>query len=40
MTQPHLNEVLNGNISKFSFDALMALAQRAGIKVAIAIERV
>jgi predicted XRE-type DNA-binding protein len=38
MTQPHLNEVLNGNISKFSLDALMALAQRAG--VAIAIERV
>jgi predicted XRE-type DNA-binding protein len=38
VTQPHLAEVLNGKLSKFSLDALMALAQRGGIKVASAIE--
>jgi predicted XRE-type DNA-binding protein len=40
VTQPRLNDLLNGDISKFSLDALMSLAQRAGIKVRIAAEKV
>jgi predicted XRE-type DNA-binding protein len=40
VTQPRLNDLLNGKISKFSLDALVGLAQRAGIKVRIAAEKV
>jgi predicted XRE-type DNA-binding protein len=32
ITQPRLNELLTGMIDKFSLDALMALADRAGLK--------
>jgi predicted XRE-type DNA-binding protein len=40
ITQPRLNELLTGKINKFSLDALIALAQRAGIKVSVSIEKV
>lgn len=40
ITQPRLNDLLTGKISKFSLDALMALASRAGLKVGVAIEKV
>jgi predicted XRE-type DNA-binding protein len=32
VTQPRLNGLLNGKINKFSLDALVALAQRAGLQ--------
>jgi predicted XRE-type DNA-binding protein len=35
ITQPRLNDLLQGKINKFSLDALMTLAARAGIKVKI-----
>jgi len=35
ITQPRLNDLLNGKISKFSLDTLMTLATRAGLKVKI-----
>ena len=35
ITQPRLNDLLNGKINKFSLDALMTLATRAGLKVKI-----
>jgi predicted XRE-type DNA-binding protein len=37
ITQPRLNELLRGRISAFSLDALMALTNRAGLMVKIAI---
>jgi predicted XRE-type DNA-binding protein len=37
ITQPRLNELLKGKLSAFSLDALMALADRAGFVVKIAI---
>jgi predicted XRE-type DNA-binding protein len=37
ITQPRLNELLKGRISRFSLDALMALADHAGLMVKIAI---
>jgi predicted XRE-type DNA-binding protein len=37
ITQPRLNELLKGRISRFSLDALMVLAPRAGLTVKIAI---
>jgi predicted XRE-type DNA-binding protein len=37
ITQPRLNELLKGRISRFSLEALMALADRAGLTVKIAI---
>jgi predicted XRE-type DNA-binding protein len=40
ITQPRLNDLLTGKISKFSLDALIALASRAGLKIEIAIEKV
>jgi predicted XRE-type DNA-binding protein len=40
ITQPRLNELLTGKINKFSLDALIGLAQRTGIKVSVAIEKV
>jgi predicted XRE-type DNA-binding protein len=35
ITQPRLNDLLTGKINKFSLDALMTLATRAGLKVKI-----
>ena len=33
ITQPRLNDLLHGKINKFSLDALLTLATRAGLKV-------
>jgi len=33
VTQPRLNDLLRGRIGKFSLDALVALAARAGLAV-------
>jgi len=35
ITQPRLNDLLKGKINKFSLDALLTLATRAGLKVRI-----
>lgn len=35
ITQPRLNDLLHGKINKFSLDALLNLATRAGLKVSI-----
>lgn len=35
ITQPRLNDLLQGKIGKFSLDTLMTLATRAGLKVKI-----
>jgi predicted XRE-type DNA-binding protein len=35
ITQPRLNDLLHGKINKFSLDALLILATRAGLKVKI-----
>ena len=35
ITQPRLNDLLKGKISKFSLDTLLTLATRAGLKVKI-----
>jgi predicted XRE-type DNA-binding protein len=39
ITQPRLNDLLRGRISKFSLDALVALAARAGLTLRIEISR-
>lgn len=39
LTQPRMNDLLRGRIAKFSLDALMNIADRAGLKVRIAIGR-
>jgi predicted XRE-type DNA-binding protein len=39
VTQPRLNDLLQGKINKFSLDALLTLASRAGLKVKINIGR-
>jgi predicted XRE-type DNA-binding protein len=39
LTQPRLNELLRGRITKFSLDALMKLAGRAGLSVRVQIMR-
>jgi predicted XRE-type DNA-binding protein len=39
LTQPRLNDLLRGRIAKFSLDALMALAGRAGLSVRVQIMR-
>jgi predicted XRE-type DNA-binding protein len=39
VTQPRLNDLLCGRISKFSLDALSVLAERAGLSVRVQIER-
>jgi predicted XRE-type DNA-binding protein len=39
VTQPRLNDLLRGRIGKFSLDALVALAARAGLTVRIEISR-
>jgi len=37
ITQPRLNDLLQGKINKFSLDALLNLATRAGLKVSVEI---
>jgi len=39
VTQPRLNDLLRGRIGKFSLDALILLAERAGLSVRVQIER-
>jgi predicted XRE-type DNA-binding protein len=39
LTQPRMNDLLRGRIDKFSLDALMNLAARAGLAVRVAIVR-
>nr|WP_294545995.1 XRE family transcriptional regulator [uncultured Rhodopila sp.] len=39
VTQPRLNDLLRGRINRFSLDALIGLAQRAGLTVHLEIER-
>ena len=35
LTQPRLNDLLQGHISKFSLDALVSIAVNAGLKVTV-----
>ena len=39
LTQPRLNDLLRGRIDKFSLDALLNLASRAGLTVRLEVER-
>lgn len=39
LTQPRMNDLLRGRIDKFSLDALMNLATRAGLSVHVAVVR-
>jgi predicted XRE-type DNA-binding protein len=39
VTQPRLNDLLRGRINRFSLDALIGLAQRAGLTVHMEITR-
>ena len=39
LTQPRLNDLLRGRIGKFSLDALMEIAGRAGLSVRVEILR-
>ncbi|MFL4967464.1 MAG: helix-turn-helix domain-containing protein [Xanthobacteraceae bacterium] len=39
LTQPRLNDLLRGRINKFSLDALMMLATKAGLSVRVKIVR-
>ena len=39
VTQPRLNDLLRGRVGKFSLDALILLAERAGLSVRVQIER-
>ncbi len=39
VTQPRLNDLLRGRIGKFSLDALVALAARAGLAVNMEVTR-
>jgi predicted XRE-type DNA-binding protein len=39
LTQPRMNDLLRGRIDKFSLDALLNLAGRAGLAVRVTIER-
>lgn len=38
VTQPRLNDLLRGRIARFSLDALILLAERAGLSVRVRIE--
>ena len=40
VTQPRLNDLLRGRIGNFSLDALILLAERAGLSVRVQIEPV
>ncbi len=39
VTQPRLNDLLRGRISKFSLDALVELADRAGFQLRVRIDK-
>ena len=39
LTQPRLNDLLRGRINKFSLDALIDLATRAGLSVRVEVSR-
>lgn len=39
VTQPRLNDLLRGRVGRFSLDALVGLAERAGLAVRIEIAR-
>jgi predicted XRE-type DNA-binding protein len=39
LTQPRMNDLLRGRINKFSLDALMNLATRAGLAVRVEVDR-
>ena len=39
LTQPSMNDLLRGRISKFSLDALIDLATRAGLSVRVEVDR-
>ena len=39
ISQPRLNDLLKGRIGKFSLDALVDLAARAGLRVSVNIKR-
>ncbi|MCC6946598.1 MAG: XRE family transcriptional regulator [Bradyrhizobiaceae bacterium] len=39
LTQPRMNDLLRGRINKFSLDALINLATRAGLSVRVEIAR-
>ena len=39
ITQPRLNDLLRGRIDKFSLEALMGLAARAGLAVRVEVAR-
>lgn len=39
VTHPRLNDLLRGRVEKFSLDALILLAERAGMRVRVQVER-
>jgi predicted XRE-type DNA-binding protein len=39
ITQPRLNDLLRGRVDKFSLDALVSLAARAGLRVDLSVKR-
>ena len=39
LTQPRLNDLLRGRINKFSLDALITVASKAGLSVEVKVER-
>jgi predicted XRE-type DNA-binding protein len=39
ITRPRLNDLMLGKLSKFSLDALMTLATRAGLKVQLSVKK-
>ena len=39
ITQPRLNDLLRGRINKFSLDALMSIAVKAGLSVRLRVAR-
>jgi predicted XRE-type DNA-binding protein len=39
VTQPRLNDLLRGRINKFSLDALMAIAAKAGLSIELKIKK-
>jgi predicted XRE-type DNA-binding protein len=39
VTQPRLNDLLRGRVSRFSLDALVGLAERAGLTVRLEVGR-
>jgi predicted XRE-type DNA-binding protein len=39
ITRPRLNDLMRGKLSKFSLDALTALATRAGLRVQLSVKK-